>query len=180
METKSWTTVDKSTWGDGPWRDEPDKVQWTDETTGLPCLVVRSTLTGAWCGYVGVTEGHPWYGASPSDISHSVSVYGGLNFATFCQDDGDESQGICHVPVSGEPDHVYWLGFDCGHAFDLSPAMEARLRRLDPALEEMRKAMFERAFPDEVYRDLGYVQGEVRSLAQQVADEKLTTPSGEN
>ena len=34
MEHKTWATVDKSAWGDGPWQDEPDKEQWPDEATG--------------------------------------------------------------------------------------------------------------------------------------------------
>ncbi len=33
---KEWTTVlDKATWGDGPWVDEPDKVHWIDPETDL-------------------------------------------------------------------------------------------------------------------------------------------------
>jgi hypothetical protein len=38
----SWTTIDKSSWGNGPWQTEPDKAQWQDEETGLPCLAVRN------------------------------------------------------------------------------------------------------------------------------------------
>lgn len=63
MEPRSYTTVDKSAWGDGPWQSEPDKMQWRDETTGLVCLIVRGPL-GALCGYVGVPEKHPAYGLS--------------------------------------------------------------------------------------------------------------------
>lgn len=59
MQYREWRFVDKSTWGPGPWADEPDKVQWQDETTGLPCMVRRgSPEIGVWCGYVGVAEGH--------------------------------------------------------------------------------------------------------------------------
>ena len=66
MEHKTWTTMNKSTWGDGPWMAEPDKEQWPDETTGLPCLIKRNQF-GALCGYVGVAEGHPWFGQSDGD-----------------------------------------------------------------------------------------------------------------
>ena len=41
METIDYRTVDKTTWGAGPWQDEPDKKQWRDET-GFPCLIVRN------------------------------------------------------------------------------------------------------------------------------------------
>ena len=53
--------VDKSQWGDGPWQSEPDKIQWQDAATGLPCLIVRGPV-GALCGYVGVPKTHPAYG----------------------------------------------------------------------------------------------------------------------
>ena len=58
---KQWTNVDKTGWGDGPWTDEPDKMQWIDEATGLDCLIVRGPM-GALCGYVGVPPEHPWHG----------------------------------------------------------------------------------------------------------------------
>jgi hypothetical protein len=38
MDTIEYRTIDKSQWGPGPWQDEPDKKQWQDEATGLPCL----------------------------------------------------------------------------------------------------------------------------------------------
>jgi hypothetical protein len=34
--------VDKSTWGEGPWNNEPDKAQWQDEATKLPCGAPQS------------------------------------------------------------------------------------------------------------------------------------------
>lgn len=49
MQTISYTTKDKSTWGDGPWQHEPDKMQYEDPDTGLPCLIVRNAV-GALCG----------------------------------------------------------------------------------------------------------------------------------
>ncbi len=41
MEKIEYRTVDKTGWGEGPWQSEPDKRQWQDEATGLPCLIVR-------------------------------------------------------------------------------------------------------------------------------------------
>jgi hypothetical protein len=167
METKQWTTIDKSTWGEGPWQDEPDKVQWTDEATTLPCLAVRSRMSGSWCGYVGVSEGHPWHKADPFAIELPDGVHGGLNLATFCENTGDESKGICHTPGPGEPDHVYWLGFDCGHAWDKKPASEALLRRIAPHLEQKRQELSVGILA-ETYRDLAYIQDACRSLARQI------------
>lgn len=61
METLEYFTQDKTDWPRGEWDNEPDKKQWKDEETGLPCLIVRSKATGSLCGYVGVGKKHPLY-----------------------------------------------------------------------------------------------------------------------
>ena len=53
--------VDKTQWGRGPWDNEPDRLAWEDEETKLPCLMVRNTRSGHWCGYVGVSSDHPYF-----------------------------------------------------------------------------------------------------------------------
>lgn len=227
MQTREYRTQDKSSWGPGPWQDEPDKVQWRDEATGLPCLAVRNHM-GNWCGYVGVDQSHPWHGKGYDDpvgectsectvsedytshYSHSISgiidVHGGLTFADACQSqdesayrqfidrmekrrpeakqypqgdaarllrewsDAMQSHGawkarveatrICHLPDPGEPDHVWWFGFDCGHAGDLSPGMERYGRGQMPA-------PWNDSGYDE-YRDLPYVKEQVAELARQL------------
>lgn len=145
--------IDKSTWGAGPWQQEPDRVEF--EHAGFPCLLRRSPLGGHWCGYAAVPPGHPDHGLHYSDVD--VDVHGGLTYASAC--DGE----ICHVPKPGEPDDVYWFGFDCGHYLDILPAMEAR-DRLDG---------FERLFQEprvyRVYRDLAYAMSETKQLAEQLA-----------
>lgn len=50
---------EKRAWGDGPWVNEPDRVEWRYK--GLPCLLKRGPL-GNWCGYVGVPPEHPLHG----------------------------------------------------------------------------------------------------------------------
>lgn len=169
METRQWTTMDKSTWSEGPWQTEPDKMQWTDEATGLPCLAKRNQ-GGALCGYVGVPGGHPWYRKDYDDIDLPLGVHGGLTYADHCQEEAGEAEGICHIPGPGEPDDVWWLGFDCAHCYDLSPATNARLRRYNPGWEERWKTLTLNAGVEETYRDLVYVQAQCRSLAQQIAD----------
>lgn len=84
MQTKEWTfrqerqrpgdeneelealANGRDPWPEGPWMDEPDKVQWQDEATGLACLAVRGPL-GSWCGYVGVGKAHPLHGIGYGD-----------------------------------------------------------------------------------------------------------------
>lgn len=219
MQTKEYRTVDKSEWGRGEWQDEPDKVQWRDEATGLPCLIVRNH-GGAWCGYVGISEGHALYGKGYGDCvrpeAHPageevewhhectpggmLSAHGGITFADFCSshDETDFKQwqermeqsraeaakypvgdaarrlrewgavmndfsawqekcqatGICHVPDAGEPERVWWFGFDCSHLGDASPAYDHKY-----------------GFGgDSWYKDIAYVKRETTKLAAQLAD----------
>lgn len=144
---KTETYIDKSTWPAG--RDEPDRVSWTHR--GVPCLMVRSESTGAWCGYAATVEGHPWYGQEPD-----AQVHGGVTFAGPCHGT------VCHVPEPGEPDHVWWIGFDCAHYMDLAPRMEALMGEL--VANELRKKLD--VFLS--YRDQGYVMKEVEDLAEQI------------
>ncbi len=120
METKEYTTIDKSNWSQGPWKDEPDKVQWEDKKTGLPCLAVRNPQLGHWCGYVGVAEGHKYFGVDYEEVC--VDVHGSPTFSEFCQPEESEEVGICHLPGENEPDRVWWIGFDCNHVSDYAPA----------------------------------------------------------
>lgn len=155
MQTLEYRTIDKSTWGDGPWQDEPDKLQYPDPATGLPCLIVRTSHAGNLCGYVGVPPSHSLHGKNYDDVN--VSVHGGLTFADTCQPHADESDGICHLADEGEPDNVFWFGFDCAHYMDLSPAYASQFPLMD-------------SFNDtnSTYRDLAYVKSEVASLAKQL------------
>jgi hypothetical protein len=144
METREWHFRDKSAWGEGPWQHEPDKMQWPDRETGLPCLIVRNP-DGALCGYVGVSESHPHFGKDYSNVD--ADVHGGLTFADRCS---GEEHGICHV-VQGEDPPTWWFGFDCAHFCDILP--DSRVYRVGD---------------EHVYRDVAYVQEECRKLALQL------------
>lgn len=159
METKTYTTIDRAAlgWPAGAWDGEPDKVQWPDAATGLPCLAVRNRTMGHWCGYVGLPPEHQLYGKGYE--VPDVEVHGGLTFANKCSPVADEAKGICHTPSPGEPDHVWWFGFDCAHAWDYSPQQVKDAKEL--------------GYPftindDQDYRTLDYVQQECASLARQL------------
>lgn len=160
MNEQTWIDprVDRTDWGRGEWDGEPDKMQWTDGATGLVCLAKRNPRSGNWCGYVGVAPGHPWHGKSYNDVE--AEVHGGLTFADGCQE-GPPEQTICHVPAPGEADDLWWLGFDCHHAWDFAPGMHARGVKLDPVL-------FARDW-NETYKSLSYVRKECGDLARQIA-----------
>ena len=126
MEHKTWATVDKSTWGPGPWQDEPDKEQWADPETGYACLIKRSPRSGGLCGYVGVPEGHPWYQKPLGEITHHARME--LTYAALCQE-GPEELTICHVPAPGDPEPLWWIGWHHGYTLaDIQPGQDARDR----------------------------------------------------
>ena len=90
MQTIEYRFIDKSSWGAGPWDSEPDKVQWPDPATALPCLAVRN-LAGCWCGYVGVPQAHPWFGKEYDTVD--LDCHGGLTFSAFCAEDDKDRYG---------------------------------------------------------------------------------------
>ena len=136
---------DRTGWDSGPWDGEPDKVQWVDQATHLPCLAVRNP-SGAWCGYVGVLPDHKDFGKDYNDVDYDV--HGGLTFA-------DKFQ-LTQTP--GELDNVWWFGFDCNHCDDFAPGMHFRLKALGYDFE----------IPNEKYRTLDYVKEQCVKLAKQL------------
>lgn len=171
MKERSYSFTDKSKWPRGEWDSEPDKVQFMT-AAGLPGLIVRGP-SGALCGYAGVAEGHPFFGVGYSGCPEAcggerwpsegeskcehdrpidaIEAHGGLTYADACQP-GEGERGICHVPDAGEPDHVWWFGFDCAHSGDLCPSFEK----------------FHQSGYD-YYKGIAYVRLGVESLAAQLA-----------
>ena len=162
---------------DGPWVNEPDKVQWVDPATDLDCLALRNHF-GAWCGYVGLPPEHPWHGVDYGQCTNedcteewcyehspegTVSVHGCLTFAAFCHEsDKGEGYGICHTPFPGREDRVWWLGFDTDHSGDLTPYdANQRAQEGDRSYWDYRR--------DDQYRTLDYVRAECARLAEQCA-----------
>lgn len=131
-------------WGDGPWKNEPNRAEW--EHAGLPCIAHRGGA-GAWCGYVGVPPGHPFHGKGYEEIESQIGAHGGLTYAEKC------AGHICHVAKPGEPDDVWWFGFDCAHAGDLMPS-------------PCRRDLF--SHYEEHYWTLAEVQEETNRLAEQL------------
>lgn len=157
METREYTTIDRTDWPEGLWDGEPDKVQWQDEETGMPCLAVRHPTSGHWCGYVGVEPGHPLHGKDYEEPN--VDVHGGLTFADACRPTETEETGVCHVPGKGEPDHVWWFGVDCAHCDDYSP--------LDRKWANERGYPFT-IWPESSYKTLDFVKAQCAALALQL------------
>ena len=173
--------IDRTGWEPGPWDNEPDRIEWRSPD-GVACLMVRNRF-GNWCGYAAVPPGHPWYEKDHDEVE--AHAHGGLTYASFCQTDGGP---ICHIAQPGEPERVWWLGFDCGHAFDYSPGLRANTTRAARALgprltlESFRDEPYNHvkaltANPLEmrdIYRDATYVREEVEGLARQIVEASQT------
>jgi len=112
------------------WKNEPNNE--TFEYKGFVCEIKRHKTMKHLCGYVYIPEGHPAF-----NNENTYSIHGGITF--------------CQVDVSGE----WCLGFDCGHAGDLSPGLQ-----LLGFQEE-----------DYVYRDWQFVTEEIHSLVNQLIEE---------
>ena len=154
--------IDKSAWPPGPWHTEPDRVEWKTEA-GYPALIIRVSYSGHLCGYVAVPPGHPAHGHSyateyetdangerdydkprPNPLN-GIRVHGGITYTEKC------AGRVCHVPAPGEPDDVWWVGFDCNHAYDLAPNYGSAYRTV---------------MAD--YRDVDYVREQCELLAEQL------------
>ena len=160
---------------DGPWTSEADKVGWTDQETGLRCIILRQK-NGTLSGYVAVDPGHPLFGyqhdALPIDLA--TSCHGGVNYSKECEQNNfskvrvnprTERYTVCHVSITHtvwdtrtvqdtadefpEAD-AWWFGFATDHRYDLIP-MHGR------SPEQGR-----------VYRDQAYVYSECIALARRL------------
>lgn len=159
-----------------PWETEPDELDF--EAYGLPCALRRGPVK-AWCGYVGIPPKHPLHGKGYSDHIHAPKTLLKRSIdkdripiiSMFCANADELADGIISLDLcfdvhggltwadghSGSPLHKaeghWWFGFDCCHAGDLSPSMDASKFGQE----------------DYIYRDLTFAKGECQDLARQLA-----------
>ena len=141
---------DRSGWRPGPWDNEPDRAEF--ECFGLPCVAIRNPY-GGWCGYVGVSPGHPWHGVGYGDVR--ADVHGGLTWAD------------ARMPDKLDDGEVWQLGFDCLHAGDFAPGLAALVANPQAALLAAATGDDPRG---DVYRTLAWVRAEVERLAAQAVE----------
>jgi len=160
MKTIEYRSIDKSLWPRGEWNDEIDKKQWQDKETGLPCLVKRRQRAGHFCGYVGVDRTHPFYEKQYTDIVYEpfdgsgINIQKELSYSAKCELGEKAENLICHEVKEGEPDDIWWFGFDCAKPDDLSPGPDC----LD--IVKMSGA---------TYKNLKYVESNIKALARQLS-----------
>jgi hypothetical protein len=107
------------------WELEPDEALFVSH--GYWCEVKRHTDLGHLCGYVYMGAHHPLASVGEPDLA----VHGGITF----------NNGVK-------------MGFDCGHAGDISPYIHTRYSFSNPAYE--------------TYRNMHFVKEQLKNLAAQL------------
>ncbi len=119
------------------WELEPNEALFTSH--GYWCEIKRHSELGHLCGYVYMGAHHPLANEGEPDLA----VHGGITY-----NDGKK------------------MGFDCGHAGDLSPFL-TRFERL-----------YRHANP-EVYRNMAFVKHQLNNLAAQLREaDPMEVPDG--
>lgn len=133
--------IDRTKWSArGVWDTEQDLIYWIDKRTQLPCLIIRQAF-GHLCGYVAITSDNKFYKLDyRSEFFPSLKVHGGVTFTGSLD---------FHVMIL---DHKWWVGFDCGHYYDLCPAYQVSV-----------------GAENRMYKDIKYVKRQCRLLAKQIA-----------
>ena len=138
--------MDRSSWPPGPWDHEPDSVSWIS-AVGLPCEMRRGGL-GIWCGYVGTRPDHPVW---KLDAESVLETHHGVTLVALSEEFPNER---------AMPPGFKWVGFDCGHAYDVSPGLLIMV-----AISR-------------TYREVAYVQAQCEQLALQVDTLGLLNEAG--
>lgn len=169
-------------WGDGPWVNEPDLLEF--EIDGIKCRINRvvhvpdgdveayldaleefrnvcpvfaetGPFGGHLCGYVRLPLDSPL-----SDVDGyenlALSVHGGLTWEEI------------------DEEGYHWVGFDCAHSHDIMPSMQAMQKNRRERFKERYSHAAESRLFDCTYRDIEYVRCEIEALVAQVlkANEK--------
>lgn len=131
--------IDKSSWPEGPWMEEPNVLSGIDDETGYETLIVRHVDFGHLSGYVGVYEGHKLFGKHGFDIN--MDVHGGITWGS--------KNDPCKSFRKEQP-AIFWIGFDCLHMHDSAPNFP---------LNSLQSGS---------YKTIEYVKNECASLAKQL------------
>lgn len=143
-------------WAPGPWEDEPDLVEWTHR--GYKLLMLRNHC-GSLCGYIGLPPEHPLHGMHYDDAEDlaAVQTHRGLTYSG-------------QLPPEMSAPETWWLGFDCAHAFDAMPAMDALFNtpKMRETMGEMGMARdpYRHSVPEN-YRTVEYVRFVCEDMAEQ-------------
>ena len=124
---------------------------------GYPCVILRQNQAMLHlCGYVGVPEGHSMYQHYPYEqrFENHFNVHGGINYFNFDLPAIDE--------VKRPSEEFWYLGFSCTHLGDIIPIDHKRCYQLKYEYEGRP------FFHGDTYKDMSYVEKEIRNLADQL------------
>lgn len=123
------------------WEYEQDFFQ--DTYSGYRYIISRSDAIGVLCGYVELKT-KKW-----QKIAERIG-YSGMNEIVFTHG------GVTYVGyIRG---NSIWVGFDCGHSFDLIPNM----------VNERYESLFAHTSYKPTYRDLRYVRKVCKDMIKQI------------
>lgn len=129
-------------------------IEFQFESNGYTCYIRKMKL-GYYCGYVGVSQFHPFYGKHYDELD--IDVHGGLSYS-----------GMMKFSE-------YWLfGFDCAHLGDEIKSQKSKNSLLKHFLSIVRKSLNIPETPEYDYiiegeeRDLSYVIDQCERLALQL------------
>jgi len=128
---------------DHPWEYEPDLYEWTHR--GIECVARRNMTHGAWCGYVDVPRklwmrfNRARFDTMTESIEQLINVHGGV---TYSENNLDKD--------------AFRVGFDCAHGGDKMPKIRSG------------EVFMDKAFPQDIYRDLAFVIAECESMVDQI------------
>ncbi|MDH6674261.1 hypothetical protein M2277_004953 [Paenibacillus sp. LBL] len=143
---------------DNKWRK---RYGYERQEVSLHGLIVRSPDFGNLNGYVGVPRGNVFHGKeipyllTGSQSLYFLNVHGGVTFSG----SGGEHRQLNHFKLM-KPD-LWYIGFDTAHANDLTPRVYQDLKEMgrDPSFMG-------------TYKDIDYVERQVRRLATQIISDK--------
>lgn len=159
---------EKLAWGDGPWVDEPDSLEF--EYRNIRCEIHRHPYLGVFRGYIFIPKDNRY---AADDICTELDVHGGVTFS---------------APVKD----LFCIGFDCGHFNDFMPQGDYAIRKMEEMYKYLQKekilkdekdkknldehiidilnTRLSRLHDDKNYKDIEFVKKELRQLVDQVLD----------
>ena len=122
------------------------------EYKGVTCVVLFMPL-GYRCGYVGLPFEHKYAGNDYDDIP--INCHGGLTYSS-----GN---------LIGQIIPRWWIGFDCGHAFD-GYDLEKIQEYYGTEPQEYIKSYYEAINQECEIRSLEYCENECKSIVDQILE----------
>ncbi len=139
MNERVWKALDRSSWPDGPWAEEPDGVEWID-AAGLLCTAVRDAR-GFWWGFVCVDRDHPLFGKSSTSCVATPSCkdrYCDSSLSSRSARVGSLYETRAGLPKAAvqcpDPTHdhvrLWHLGFQCSGSDEIRPGDPKHTKRI--------------------------------------------------